>query len=212
MDNGIVFNKPYLEVITGPMFSGKSQELARKLINLDYYNKHDMGTPVNYIVLRPDTDTRPDSVRNIPYKNSYIINSKTPELVDKYKTLDLSVYDIIAFDEAQFLSEEYIELVKNLLDSGKHVIIVGLDKNFRKDPFSEFMKWALCAADDVIKLTAICAECGAPSTLAELINADLDEDSDTSVVIETENTKFVPKCRSCYRYNTKSVSKKKLII
>ena len=69
-------------------------------------------------------------------------------------------YDMIVFDEAQFFTGHIKTLVKFLLSKNKYILISGLDKDYRGEPFSEFMQWVLCVADDVTKLTAICAKCG----------------------------------------------------
>ncbi|MCM1219790.1 MAG: hypothetical protein NC548_35415 [Lachnospiraceae bacterium] len=196
---------PYLECIAGPMFSSKSTEINRRLINIDYYNKHRAefygcsGT-ISYIVLRPDTDTRDAVIRPVPYdgRNQRIVhrNDIHTDVQDNPTNL-LEQYDYIILDEAQFFAPEVIDQVKDLLDHDKYVIVAGLDKDYRGEPFSDFMKWAMCVADDVTKLTAICVKCGQPSTMAKLITTDPNEKLDGNVVIEDENHKYVPMCRKC---------------
>ena len=88
--------------------------------------------------------------------------------------------------------------MKFLLSKNKYILISGLDKDYRGEPFSEFMQWVLCVADDVTKLTAICAKCGKPSTAAKLICTDgSDSKSSGNIFIEDENHKYVPMCRKC---------------
>ena len=111
------------------------------------------------------------------------------ELIDRY--------DIIILDEAQFFSSEVIDQVESLLNEDKYVIVSGLDKDCFGKPFSKFMQWALCLADDVTKLTAICAKCGAPSTMAKLVSMDPSEIIEGNIIIEDENHKYVPMCRKC---------------
>lgn len=189
---------PYLSVISGSMFAGKSRELARIVTNIDHYNNYYLGAPINYIILRPTTDTRLDSSRKTPYKNYKFIDPITlkPE-DDDY--IDLNLYDLIAIDEAQFFSDNLIDLVKKLLAKNKQVIVVGLDKDRNGDPFSNFMVWALCACDEVVKLSAMCSDCGRESSFSEMVGVD--PDSDVKVLIESDDNQYIPKCRKHYGRN-----------
>lgn len=195
---------PYLEAIVGPMFSGKSQEINRRLIYIDYYNQSRMtafdGTQViNYIIVRPNTDVRSDEVRSVPYQTrnwKYVQNDNIFSDMDGNE-IDLFDYDYIILDEAQFFKSDVIDQVKLLLAENKYVIVSGLDKDYLGNPFSKFMSWSLCQADDVTKLTAICACCGAPSTMAKLISKYDSEIIEGNIIIEDENHQYVPMCRKC---------------
>ena len=195
---------PYLEVITGPMYAGKTQEINRRLIYIDYYNESrrsafDGTETISYIIIRPDTDNRSSEVRKVPYQDR---NWKYSKHDDIFKDpdgnpIDLLKYDYIILDEAQFFTSDVIDQVKMLLNEDKYVIVSGLDKDCFGEPFSKFMQWVLCLADDVTKLTAICARCGAPSTMAKLISLDESEVIEGNIIIEDENHKYVPMCRKC---------------
>lgn len=205
----VLKNVPYLEVITGPMFSGKSQEIVRRLTYIRYYNKSISITSEDkyrYIVLRPVTDNRDVSIREIKYESIITPpNTIMSEFICETGThtayarpINLSEYDLIILDEAQFYTKDVIKEVKKLLDMNKQVIVSGLDKDYRGEPFSVFMSWALCVADDVSKFTALCSNCGAPSTMAKLICTDPNGTPiDSNIVIEDETHKFVPVCRKC---------------
>lgn len=188
---------PNFTVITGSMFSGKSNELGRRVTNIDYYNHHYLGTPINYIILRPNIDVRDEKIRKTPYSNYKFIDPATLEPANDDK-IDLNIYDLIAFDEAQFFSDNLIDLVKKLLAMNKQVIVVGLDKDRNGEPFSNFMMWSLCVCDEVLKLSAMCAKCGRESSFSEMVS---DNPSDSKIVIESENSKYVPKCRKHYHGN-----------
>lgn len=196
-------NIPYLEVITGSMFSGKSQEINRRLIYIDHYNMtrkqlYGGSNTISYIILRPMTDSRPSSVRSVPYEQRNWIYVYANDLFASIPAEELLEYDYIVLDEAQFFTEEIISQVKLLLSNHKYVLISGLDKDYRGNPFSEFMKWALCQADDVTKLTAVCGICGAPATMAKLIVLDGSPiPADSNIIIEDDNHKYVPMCRRC---------------
>lgn len=212
----IVKDVPYLECIVGPMFSGKSQELNRRLINIDYYNQHRTqdfnGTQtVSYIILRPNLDTRSDEIRPVPYvgKNCAIvpIDDICHDTDGKFINL-FQDYDYVILDEAQFFSRTVIEQVRMLLEDNKYVIISGLDKDYRGEPFSEFMQWVLSVSDETTKLTAICAECGAPSTMAKLVCTNPNEEFSDNVIIEDENHRYIPLCRKCMYHSTRFNHKK----
>lgn len=195
---------PYLEAVVGPMFSGKSQEINRRLIYIDYYNqsrqqRFDGSETISYIILRPNTDTRSEEMRSVPYQDRNWVFCRPGDIFrdDAGGELHLFDYDYIILDEAQFFKTEVIDQVKSLLNEDKYVIIAGLDKDYRGEPFSKFMSWSLCQADDVTKLTAICAVCGAPSTMAKLVSDDDSEIIEGNIVIEDETHHYVPMCRKC---------------
>lgn len=201
----ISIGRPYLEVITGAMFSGKSQEINRRLTNIDYYNRHrevDFSGEgkVSYIILRPDTDTRSDNIRTLPYADKKWIVVPRDDICHTTDGKFINLfedYDYIILDEAQFFDKSVIEQVRMLLEDHKYVIVAGLDKDYRGEPFSEFMQWVLSVSDETTKLTAICANCGAPSTMAKLIVTNPDEDLKDNIIIEDENHRYVPVCRKC---------------
>ena len=195
---------PVLEAIVGPMFSGKSQEINRRLIYIDYYNESrrsafDGTETISYIIIRPDTDNRSSEVRKVPYQDRNWKYSKHDNIFKDSdgNPIDLLKYDYIILDEAQFFTSDVIDQVKMLLNEDKYVIVSGLDKDCFGEPFSKFMQWVLCLADDVTKLTAICARCGAPSTMAKLISLDESEVIEGNIIIEDENHKYVPMCLKC---------------
>lgn len=202
----IVKDTPYLEVITGAMYSGKSQEINRRVSNIDHYNinrtKNFDGTDlVRYIILRPNIDTRSIKIRPLPYSDKNYITVNSHDICHDMEGNFIDIfrdYDYIIIDESQFFGVEAIEQVKLLLENNKYVIVCGLDKDYRCEPFSEFIKWSLAAADEVTKLTAICAVCGQPATLAKLICKDKSEVIRGNIIIEDENHRYIPVCRKCY--------------
>lgn len=203
---------PYLECIVGPMFSGKSQELNRRLTNIDHYNHHRIsefngeGT-VSYVILRPSTDTRSEVIRRLPYADkNWILVPKDDichSLDGKFINL-FEDYDYIIIDEAQFLDSSVIEQIRMLLEDNKYVMVSGLDKDYRGEPFSEFMKWVLSVSDETTKLTAICSICGEPSTMAKLVVSDPNEIIECNIIIEDEDHKYIPVCRKCMGNKFKS--------
>ncbi len=151
-----------LEVITGPMFSGKSEELKRRLIRAAYAKK-------KILLIKAGVDDR--EVRNIfnivredsklssyEFLTTKIVNSTK----DMGSILDILPFDIIAIDEAQFFKKWFVKRLEKILDACAKInitiIISGLDMDAWKKPFGN-MPYLLSLADDVQKLTAICVHC-----------------------------------------------------
>jgi len=138
-----------LEVISGPMKSAKTLELIFRLKKLDYSN-------VNYQLFKPNIDNRfseEEVVSRDGFKlKSTIINPERPEQILEKLDEDIGV---VAIDEGNFFSMELVKVIKSLLDSGKNVIISGLDLDFRGEPFGP-MPNLLAMADKVVKKQAYC--------------------------------------------------------
>lgn len=182
-------NTSWLEVITGPMFSGKSELIAQKIKRLDYYNKFTASPPIRYIILRPDTDTRPEDIRATPYPewktvSSCDLGSAVPD-----------AYDVIFLDEAHFFKDSIVLDIKSLLRLGKHVVVAGLDKDYTGWPFAPFMEWAIATSDECTKLTAICVMCGQDATMTSLVT-DEDLPVTSNILVESDKIKYVPVCRA----------------
>ncbi len=150
-----------LEVITGCMFSGKTEELLRRVERAKIAKR-------KVLLLKPEIDTRYSKKEVVThYGRSYpclrIPLDVTLETLRKILGFKLDEAEVIGFDEAHFFAPCFVELCKGLVDQGKRVIVSGLDLNFRGEPFGS-MPQLLCLADEVIKLQAICVKCGRPAT------------------------------------------------
>jgi len=178
------------------MFAGKSQEINRRITLLDHYNTNVLDR-IKYVILIPSTDTRKESVRPLPYKKELTKTVRCDNIfVDtEGNQVPLYEYDYIIIDEAQFLTDEAIKDISFLLQRDKYVLISGLDKDYKLNPFSQFMEWAVCCADEVTKLTGICSHCGKPSTTVRLVTQN---EQKGNIIIESENNKYIPLCRKCY--------------
>lgn len=182
--------KGWIEVIAGPMFAGKSEEILRRIRRLEFAKK-------KYVVFKPAIDNRyahDQLVSHIKNKSKAIPIKKSSEILEhiKYNT------DVIVIDEVQFLDNEVIEIAERLANEGRRVIIGGLDQDFRGEPFP-VMAELLARAEDVMKLTAICAVCGAPATKSQrLINGKPAKYNDPTVVVGASET-YEPRCRHCHQ-------------
>lgn len=171
-----------IEVITGPMFSGKSEELIKR-INILSYGK------INTLVVKPAISTRWDKHRIVSRAGSSVktINVKNAkEILTKWS----SEYQAVAIDEVQFFDQKIVDVVLFLVDKDVRVIISGLDKNYLNKPFG-VMPQLLAIADKVDKLAAVCVICGdaASNTFRKSGGKNL---------IQVGDKEYEARCRKCY--------------
>lgn len=180
----------WIEVITGSMYAGKTEELLRRIKRLQYAKKP-------YLLFKPVVDTRYCSNEVVSHNNTKaqsIIISKPSLILDYVKSENPYA---VAIDEVQFFDEEIIQVCENLANQGIRVIVAGLDRNFRGEPFG-VMPELLCRAEYVTKLNAICQVCGAPATRTQrIINGKPAHYKDPVILIGAEE-KYEARCRHCH--------------
>lgn len=174
-----------IEVVCGPMFSGKTEELIRRV-------KRAQIAKQRVQIFKPALDTRYDEVKVVSHSSQSIVS----EPVEKSTDILLNLKDttrIVAIDEIQFFDEDIVKIVKKLADRGHRVICAGLDLDYKGIPFGP-MPMLLALADSVQKIQAICTVCGAPATRSQRL-ADC---SDTVLLGETDA--YDARCRAHYFY------------
>lgn len=187
-------NNGCIEMITGPMFAGKSEELLRRINRLIYAKK-------NFLVFKPKIDNRYSvdevvSHEHKKYKCIPISESKEilPYITDKI--------DCVCIDEVQFFDEGIIDVCEMLANIGIRVICAGLDMSFKGEPFP-ISADLLARAEDVTKLTAICVKCGKEATRTQrLVNGEPASYNDPIVVIGAKES-YEPRCRKCHEVKDK---------
>ncbi len=194
------FQTGSLTVICGSMCSGKSEELIKQVGRF-------ILAGFQVMVFKPAIDNRKilnldqDPLSYIPSRNGSWVNCIAAQSVAAIKEItDASNASIIAIDESHFFiseQDEFISLVRSLVESGKKVIIAGLDLDFKAEPFGP-MPELLAYADNVIKLTAICSQCGNDvfCITQRLINGHPAHYNDPLIVVGT--TQYEPRCRKCH--------------
>lgn len=146
-----------IEVITGPMFSGKSEELIRRL-------KRARIARQRVACYKPDIDLRYHRTA-IASHSSQTHEASTVTTVEELKATlfpQLDQVDVIGLDEAQFFDTRLVPLVLELVHLGKRIVIAGLDTTFNAEPFGP-MPALMAVADEVAKLSAVCMVCGQPA-------------------------------------------------
>ncbi len=176
-------------MITGSMFSGKTEELIRRLRRAIYARR-------SVQVFKHALETRSDlteirSHNGIPYEAVAVSTSE--ELLEKVQPAT----DLVAVEEAQFFDEGIVDACRRLADSGYGVIVAGLDMDFRGEPFGP-MPMLLAEADEVVKLRAICARCGRDASRSQrLIDGKPAPTSAPTILVGAQES-YEARCRHCH--------------
>ena len=182
-------NDGWIEVICGSMFSGKSEELIRRVHRVQIAKK-------KVQVFKPTIDTR-YSIQYIYSHNGTKIEainiSNSKELLEKTEPDT----EVVAIDEAQFYDKEIVAICQKLADQGRRVMVAGLDQDFRGEPFGPIPE-LLAVAEYIDKLQAICMICGSPASKTQrLVNGKPAKYSDPIILIGAKET-YEARCRKCH--------------
>lgn len=176
-----------IEVICGSMFSGKTEELIRRLKRASFAKQR-------VEIFKPSIDTRYSEEKVVSHDSNSI--QSTPIDSSGSILLFTSEIDVVGIDEAQFFDEGLVDVCNELANNGVRVIIAGLDMDYKGIPFGPIP--ALCAiADEVTKVHAICVRCG---DLAYISHRTIANDKR---VLLGEKAEYEPLCRRCYQKSMK---------
>ena len=175
-------NRGRIEVICGSMFSGKTEELIRRLKRAQFAKQ-------KVEIFKPSIDKRYDDVKVV----SHDLNSIHSTPVDSSANILLlaNQVDVVGIDEAQFFDEGLVNICIQLANSGVRVIIAGLDMDYKGKPFGPVPSLMACA-EDVTKVHAVCLNCGDPANHSHRISAESEQ-----VLLGEANT-YLPLCRDCF--------------
>lgn len=180
-----------IEVICGSMFSGKTEELIRRMKRAKFAKQ-------KVEIFKPAIDTRYSEEDVVSHDQNSI--HSTPIDASGAILLLASDIDVVGIDEAQFLDDNLVDVCNELANRGIRVIIAGLDMDFKGVPFGPIP--ALCAiADEVTKVHAICVKCGALAYVSHRLVADKHR------VMLGEQSEYEPLCRACYQKALKEEKK-----
>lgn len=188
--NGEIMRRGRIEVVCGSMFSGKTEELIRRMRRAQFAHQ-------KVEIFKPGIDVRYSEEDVVSHEGNAI--PSTP--VDSSQSILLLSGDseVIGIDEAQFFDEGIVDVCNQLANRGVRVIVAGLDLDFKGVPFGPMPK-LLAIADDVLKVHAICVRCGALAYVSHRIVAGERQ------VLLGETKEYEPLCRECYK---KAISEKK---
>lgn len=172
-----------IEVICGSMFSGKTEELIRRMKRAKFAKQR-------VEIFKPAMDVRYSAEDVVSHDQNTI--PSTPIDTSSSILLLASNIDVVGIDEAQFLDQGLIDVCNQLANKGVRVIVAGLDMDFQGKPFGPIP--GLCAiADEVVKVHAICVKCGALAYISHRL-----VDNDKRVLLGEKQT-YEPLCRECYQ-------------
>lgn len=172
-----------IEVVCGPMFSGKTEELIRRV-------KRAQIAKQRVQIFKPAIDVRYDEVKVVSHSSIAIHSEPVEKAVEILIRLKDSTR-VVAIDEVQFFDNDIVTVVTKLANRGIRVICAGLDLDFRAVPFGP-MPMLLAMADDVFKIKAICTVCGAPATRSQRLSQN------TDTVLLGESEAYEARCRAHY--------------
>ncbi len=182
-----------LEVVCGSMFSGKTEELMRRLKRAEYAKqrvltiKHHIDDRKSYASIVSHNGQMREACPIDNHPTSFL---KILELVDES-------IDVIGIDEIQFFPKEIINIICTLIDNGKRVLVAGLDLDFRGEPFG-IVPLLLAIADSVTKLKAICVLCGKDAYHTQrLINGEPARYNDPVIMVGASEY-YEARCRDCF--------------
>ena len=176
-------NSGWIEVICGPMFSGKTEELIRRLVRAQFAKQ-------KVAIFKPKTDNR--------YSDDYIVSHNKRKIKSIILESSKEIYnfrdkaDVFGIDEAQFFDTELINVCNDLAKSGKRVVVAGLDKDYAAKAFGPIQQ-LIVDAEYVTKVNAICMVCGDPASFTQRISTEKD------LVVVGETDKYEARCRKCFK-------------
>jgi thymidine kinase len=182
-----------LEVITGPMFSGKTEELIRRLTRHQIAGKE-------VLAIKPQIDNRYAEDAIVSHSGGSFEALVIPEsgiVPDDSDYRSVFNKDVVAFDEIQFFGENHVEwLIQDLLKQRVMILVAGLDKDAWGEPFGKLMPKLLAISDDVTKLTAVCHVCGEDATMTQ----KLGEPDTKETQVEVGGLElYEARCRDCWK-------------
>lgn len=172
----------WIEVITGSMFSGKTEELIRRL-------KRAKIAKQKVEIFKPSVDTRYDDMKVVSHDENAI--SSTPVQSSNQILLYVNEADVIGIDEAQFFDNQLADVCNQLANTGVRVIVAGLDMDYLGKPFGPIPS-LMATAEYVTKVHAVCIECGNLAQHSHRIIAD------DHLVVLGEKDNYEPLCRVCF--------------
>jgi thymidine kinase len=180
----------WVEVICGVMFSGKSEELIRRVRRAIIAKKRVQ-------VFKSHLDERYAGIYQVSSHDGRTVEAVPVDTPEQIAHLVLPETQVVAIDEAQFLSESIVPLVTALANRGMRVIIAGTDNDFRGEPFGPMPK-LLCIAEVVDKLHAICVVCGNPASRNQRLIGGKPARYDSPTIMVGSTEAYEARCRACH--------------
>ena len=178
----------WLEVICGPMFSGKSEEMIRRLRRAEIAGQR-------VVIFKPRIDDRYDAsdvVSHAGIRMRGVPVAGVAEIVERARG-----FEVVGIDEIQFFEPEILTAALALADAGLRVVAAGLDQDFRRLPFGA-MPALLAHAEFVDKLQAVCHRCGGPATTTQRLVDGRPAPYSGATIVVGANEQYEARCRDCH--------------
>ncbi len=176
-------NMGWIEVIVGPMFSGKSEELIRRLKRAEIARQRVQ-------IFKPVIDQRYAQTDIVSHSGFELPSQVVRNAVEVFEMVQPRT-EVVGIDEGQFLGEGLVDVCMRMADAGKRVIVTGLDTDYLGRPF-EPMPRLLAVAEEITKLLAICVQCGNPAVHTQRLVASED------LIVVGAAGMYEPRCRRCF--------------
>lgn len=176
----------WVEIICGSMFSGKSEELIRRVRRSQFAKQ-------KIAVFKPKIDNRYSDHSVVSHNGSSFIATPISHSIEILHHVEADI-DIIAIDEVQFFDEGIVRVIQQLADRGHRVIAAGLDQDFRGEPFGQ-MPALMAIAEQVTKLQAVCTVCGSPSSRTQRLIDGRPASYHDPVILVGAAEAYEPRCR-----------------
>ncbi len=180
----------WIEVICGSMFSGKTEELIRRLKRAEFAKQ-------KIQIFKPQIDTRYDPLKIVSHEGREITSLPVQNSQNIQLSVDIENTDVIGIDEAQFFDTGLADVATYLANQGIRVIIAGLDMDYRGQPFG-VMPHLMAIAEYVTKVHAICVNCGNLAYVSHRISTS------ENLILLGETDAYQPLCRQCFHKNFKN--------
>ncbi|WP_257347490.1 thymidine kinase [Pseudalkalibacillus decolorationis] len=179
----------WVELICGSMFSGKSEELIRRVRRATFGKQ-------KVQVFKPLMDNRYSKESVVSHNGTSVLAVPVKSSQDISNLVSFDT-EVVAIDEVQFFDDGIINVIQHLADRGKRVITAGLDQDFRGEPFGQVPE-LLALAESVTKLHAVCLVCGSPASRTQrLINGNPASYNDPIIMVGASES-YEPRCRHCH--------------
>ena len=181
----------HLEVVCGPMFSGKTEELIRRIRRVEYAR-------MRAIVFKPEIDQRYAKDMIVSHSEQKIssVPVSNVERIRAYLGSCPQPFHVVGLDEVQFFDKDVIYLCEDLVNAGVRVIAAGLCEDYLGRPFGP-MPELLAHADMISKLWAVCMKCGAPASKSQRLSKPGQKTDDTQVLVGAASV-YEARCRACH--------------
>lgn len=180
----VYFNKiGWIEVICGCMFSGKTEELIRRVRRAEYAKQ-------KIQIFKPAIDNRYSEDDVVSHSQNRVKSFKINKIEEIWDLLKDET-QVVAIDEVQFFDEKVVDICNELADQGRRVIVAGLDLDYKGIPFGPMPK-LLAVAEYITKNSAICVKCGNPATRTQRLIKDSEK-----VLVGSQNL-YEARCRKCH--------------